>query len=131
MWYLVLGFVLVFAAGVLESYWDFGRQASSEYRPRIFFTPAYKILLLASWILLLLASGVILYVFHWILAVAGIVGFWLFIPLWVTPIVRGRQLPAWAKVKGDLEKLDYTRINYLFGDWWKDEKHRKKKKEKS
>ena len=131
MLYLVLGFVLMFAAAVLESYCDFGRQASSEYRPKIFFNPTYRILLQAGWIILLLAGGVLLLLFPgygWILAVAGILGFWLFMPLWIMPIIRGRLLPSWDKVKDDLEKLGYTRMNYLFGDWWKDEKYRKKKK---
>ena len=128
MWYIALGFVLTLAAAVLETYCDFGRQASSKYRPKIFFNPTYRIFLQAGWIVLLLAGGVLLLMYHWILAVAGIIGFWLFIPLWILPIIRGRLLPPWDKLKDDLEKLGYTRMNYLFGDWWKDEKYRKKKK---
>ena len=128
MWYLVLGFVLIFAAAVLETYWDFGRQALPEYRPKIFFNPTYRILLQAGWTILLLAGGVLLFLFPgygWILAVAGILGFWLFIPIWIMPITRGRQLPSWDKVKYDLEKLGYTRWTYLWGDWWKEKKKQK------
>ena len=128
MWYLVLGFVLLFAAAVLESYSDFGRHALPEYRPKFFFNRTYRILLQAGWIVLLLAGGVLLFLFQWILAIAGIIGFWLFIPLWVMPIIRGRLLPSWDQLKDELEKLGYTRMTYLFGDWWKDEKYRKKKK---
>ena len=129
MWYLVLGFIILLAAAVLESYWDFGRQASSGYRPKIFLNPTYRILIPAGWIVLLLAGGVLLFRYgNWILSVAGIIGFWLFMPLWIMPIIRGRLLPSWDKVKDDLEKLGYTRMNYLFGDWWKEKKKKQKQK---
>ena len=134
MWYIVLGFVLLFAAAVLETYSDFGRHALPEYRPKIFFNRTSRILLQAGWIVLLLAGGVLLFLFPvygWILAIAGIIGFWLFMPFWIMPIIRGRLLPSWDKLKDELEKLGYTRMNYLFGDWWKDEKYRNKKKEKT
>jgi hypothetical protein len=34
------------------------------------------------------------------------------------------MLPPWDKVKDILEKLGYTKNDYLHGDWWKDLSHK-------
>ena len=53
-----------------------------------------------------------------ILAVIGIVVFWLVLPFIITPIMRNRVLPPWDEVKKELEPKGYNERDYWRGDWW-------------
>ena len=130
---IVLGFLLILLASVLESYCEFNRLARQNIRHKIFNTP-FRYILEAGWIILLLAGGSLLFLIGGlgdlmsvILLVIGIGGFWLVFPFIITPIMRNRLLPPWDNVKEELASKGYNEKNYWRGDWWMAEKKPKRK----
>lgn len=134
MWYVVLGFLLVLLASVLETYCSFGRQARPDVKPAIL-KSWFRWVLEALWVLLLVAGGGMLLLrtdqIGLILAGVAVVSFWLILPFILTPIVRNRLLPPWDEVKTELVPKGYDEKNYWRGDWWMIEEKQKTKKKKS
>ncbi len=129
---VILGFVLVLVAAVAEAYCAFGRLARPDVKPRIL-KGWSRWVMETFWALLLLAGGVCLLIVPgvgWILALAGVVGFWLILPFILTPIIRNRLLPHWDEVKSELAPKGYNDKDYWRGDWWMVEDKQKQKKKK-
>jgi len=131
---ILLGFLLLILASVLQVYCEFGRQSRPEFRYKIFGT-RFRYALEAGWVILMLAGGVIVFLYgllmgySWIPGVIAIIGFWLILPFIITPIMRHRLLPPWDEVKTELEPKGYTERDYWRGDWWmKDLKSRRRKR---
>lgn len=127
MLYLLLGFLILVIAAVLQAYCEFGRQARPDIKPNIFKT-AFKYALEALWIMLMLGSAAWLFLLNPLMALIGIVLFWLVLPFIITPIMRNRILPGWDEVKAELEPKGYNERNYWRGDWWMIESKQKKRK---
>ena len=131
LWYVILGFLLVIVASVLETFCAFGRLARPDIKPRILKTK-FRWVLEALWVLMLVGGGVLLFLrgdqIGLILAVAAVIGFWLVLPFVLTPIMRNRLLPQWDEVKKELIQKGYDEKNYWRGDWWMMEDKKKLKK---
>ena len=69
-----------------------------------------------------------LFLLNPLIALIGIVLFWLVLPFIITPIMRNRILPPWDEVKVELEPKGYNERNYWRGDWWMIESKQKKRK---
>jgi hypothetical protein len=133
IWFVIIGFLLVLVASVIERYCEFGRQARPDVKPGIL-KSWFRWVLEALWILMLVAGGALLLIrgdqIGLILAGVAIVGFWLIIPFLLTPIIRNRLLPPWDEVKNELTPKGYNEKDYWRGDWWMVEEKKKPKKKK-
>ena len=118
MWLAIAGIFFLLLAGVVESYCAVSRQCLPSLRARIFDTHR-GLLLNVGWVVLLVVGALLLIMVNWILAVVGVVVFWVLLPIWLMPMLKKRLLPPWDLVKSDLERHGYTEDNYLDGDWWK------------
>jgi len=118
MWLLISGVLLLFIASFLHSYCAIGVQASPVIAPAIFYSSA-RVALQIGWIILFVIGVVMLFIVNWIWGVVGAFGYWLLLPLLVTPIVKKWMLGSWDEVKRLLEEQGYTKDDYLHGDWWK------------
>jgi len=123
----ILGFLIILVGAVLQAYCEFGRQARPDIKPKIFNT-AFKYVLEALWIILMLGGAALLFLLNPLIAVIAIVLFWLVLPFIITPIMRNRILPPWDEVKTELEPKGYNEKNYWRGDWWMIESKQKKRK---
>ncbi len=128
---IMLGFLVIILAAVLQAYCEFGRQARPDVRPKILKT-RFRFVLEGLWIFLMLIAAAALF-FPGSLASAitagiGIVLFWLVLPFIITPILRKRILPPWDDVKAELEPEGYNERNYWRGDWWMVESKQKRRK---
>jgi len=128
--YIVLGFVVLLAAAVLQAFCEFNRQARPDIRRNIFKTK-FRYVLEAFWIILMLGAAALLFLMQWILGIIGIVLFWLMLPFIITPILRNRVLPPWDEVKAELEPKGYNERDYWRGDWWMMESKQKRRKRKT
>ena len=115
--YIVLGYLVILLAAVIQMYCEFGRQARADIQPKILKT-SFRFVMEGLWIILLIAAAVVLFLSSWILALIGIVAFWLVLPFIITPIMRHRILPPWDEVKKELEPKGYTERDYWRGSWW-------------
>lgn len=133
IWLVIIGFLLVLVASVIERYCEFGRQARPDVKPGIL-KSWFRWVLEALWALMLVASGVLMLVrsdqIGLILAGVAIVSFWIIIPFILTPIIRNRLLPPWDEVKNELTPKGYNEKDYWRGDWWMVEEKKKPKKKK-
>lgn len=133
IWFVIIGFLLVLVASVIERYCEFGRQARPDVKPGIL-KSWFRWVLEALWVLMLVAGGVLLLIrgdqIGLILAGVAIVSFWIIIPFILTPIIRNRLLPSWDEVKNELTPKGYNEKDYWRGDWWMVEKKKKPKKKK-
>jgi hypothetical protein len=123
----ILGFLIILVAAVLQAYCEFGRQARPDIKPKVF-TTAFKWALEALWLILMLGGAALLFLLNPLIALIGIVLFWLVLPFIITPIMRNRILPPWDEVKVELEPKGYNERNYWRGDWWMIESKQKKRK---
>ncbi len=134
IWLVIIGFLLVLVASVIERYCEFGRQARPDVKPGIL-KSWFRWVLEALWALMLVAGGVLLLIrgdqIGLILAGVAIVSFWIIIPFILTPIIRNRLLPSWDEVKNELAPKGYNEKDYWRGDWWMVEEKKKPKKKKS
>jgi cytochrome b subunit of formate dehydrogenase len=133
-WLVIVGFILVVMASVIERYCEFGRQARPDIKPGIL-KSWFRWVLETLWVLMLIA-GAAMFLFRWdqiglILAGVAVVSFWLVLPFVLTPIIRNRLLPHWDEVKSELIPKGYDEKNYWRGDWWMLEDKQKSKKKKS
>ena len=134
--YIILGFLIIILAGVVQAYCEFGRYASPDFKPRTLKT-RFRFVLEGLWIVLMVIGAAVLwlpYVFSptgAILAGAGIFVFWLVLPFIITPIMRNRLLPPWDQVKKELEPKGYNEHDYWRGDWWMIESKQKRRKRKT
>ena len=128
---ILLGFLIIIVAGVLQAYCEFGRQARPDVRPKILQT-RFRYVLETVWIVLMLVGGALLLypgnLTNAILALVGIVAFWLILPFMITPIMRNRLLPSWDEVKKELEPKGYNERDYWRGDWWMIDAKQKRRK---
>ena len=129
--YIILGFLIIVCASILECYCSFGRQAREDVKPGVF-KSWVKWVLEGLWLLLLIMGAVILFIssgdFSLITPLIGIVLFWLVLPFIINPIMRRRLLPPWDKVKKELGPKGYQEKTYWRGNWWmKDAKVKRKK----
>lgn len=133
IWLVIIGFLLVLVASVIERYCEFGRQARPDVKPGIL-KSWFRWILEALWALMLVAGGVLLLIrgdqIGLILAGVAIVSFWIIIPFILTPIIRNRLLPSWDEVKNELTPKGYNEKDYWRGDWWMVEEKKKPKKKK-
>ena len=114
---IVLGYLVIILAAVLQAYCEFGRQARPDIQPRIL-KSRFRFVMEGLWILLLIVAAAVLFLNNWVLALIGIVAFWLVLPFIITPIMRNRILPPWDEVKKELEPKGYTERDYWRGSWW-------------
>ncbi len=126
---VAIGFILVLVASIIERFCEFGRQAQPKYKPGILKTP-FRFVLEALWLLMMLASAVLLFFVNWWLAVISVILFWVILPIILTPILRYRILPHWDEVKSELEPLGLNEKNYWREGWWMVEEKQKKTKKK-
>ena len=126
--WVLIGFVLIILASLLEAFCAFSRLAKPDFAPGIL-KGWSKWVLETLWVLMLLGGGSLLFLFAGAIpALAAVFGFWLILPFLITPIMRRRLLPPWDEVKADLILKDYNEHTYWRGDWWmKPEKQRKNK----
>jgi hypothetical protein len=133
VWFVIIGFLLVLVASVIERYCEFGRQARPDVKPGIL-KSWFRWVLEALWILMLVAGGVLMLIrsdqIGLILAGVAVVSFWVIIPFILTPIIRNRLLPPWDEVKNELTPKGYNEKDYWRGDWWMVEEKKKPKKKK-
>jgi len=117
---LVLGgIVLLLVAAALEALWDFGRHVRPELCPA-FLQSGWRHVILAGCVILLLASGTMLFLVDFRVGLGAIVFYFLLLPIVVGSRVRKRFLPPWEDLKAELEKEGYTEQTYWrLGDWWK------------
>ena len=132
---IILGFLIILLAAILNSYCEFGRQARDDIKPHVFKTK-FRYVLEGGWIFLLVIGGVILMLpstaLYFIMAAIGIAFFWLGFPFIINPILRRRVLPQWDEVKKELEPKGYNEKDYWRGGWWmKDNKEKRKQARKS
>ena len=131
--FIVLGFLIIILAAVLQAYCEFGRQARPDVKPKILKT-RFRPVLEGLWILLMLIGAALLWLSYFytptgaILAGIGIFVFWLVLPFIITPIMRNRILPPWDEVKAELEPKGYNERDYWRGDWWMIESKQKRRK---
>jgi hypothetical protein len=126
---VILGFLIIIGAGVLNAYCEFGKQARPDIQPKIFKTRFRYVLEGLWWFLLLLGAAVLLFPgTGFIMALIGIVLFWLVLPFIINPIMRRRILPPWDEVKKELIPKGYNERDYWRGGWWmKDAKEKRRK----
>ena len=115
--FIVLGYLVILLAAVIQMYCEFGRQARPDIQPKILKTP-FRFVMEGLWIVLLIVAAATLFLNNWVLALIGIVAFWLVLPFIITPIMRNRILPPWDEVKKELEPKGYTERDYWRGSWW-------------
>ena len=115
--FIVLGFLVIILASLIQLYCEFGRQARPDIQPRIL-KSRFRFVMEGLWILLLIVAAAVLFLNNWVLALIGIVAFWLVLPFIITPIMRNRILPPWDEVKKELEPKGYTERDYWRGSWW-------------
>ena len=131
--FIILGFLVIILAAVLQAYCEFGRYARPDVKPKILKT-RFKLVLEGLWILLMLIGAALLWLSNFysptgaILAGIGIFVFWLVLPFIITPIMRNRTLPPWDEVKAELEPKGYNERDYWRGDWWMIESKQKRRK---
>jgi hypothetical protein len=134
LWVVIIGFLLVLVASVIERFCEFGRQARPDIKPGIL-KSWFRWVLEALWVLMLIAGGALLLVrgdqIGLILAGLAIIGFWLIIPFMLTPLMRNRLLPPWDEVKNELIPKGYNEKDYWRGDWWMVERKKKPKKKRT
>ena len=128
---IILGFLIIVCASILEGYCSFGRQARPDVQPHVFKTWV-RFVLEGIWMLLLLTGAILLFLtsgnFELITPLIGIVLFWVVLPFIINPILRRRLLPPWDEVKKELGVKGYTERNYWRGSWWmKDAKVKRRK----
>jgi len=124
---IILGYLVIILAAVLQAYCEFGRQARPDIQPKIL-KSRFRFVMEGLWIFLLIVASVVLFLGGWVPAVIGIVSFWLVLPFIITPIMRNRILPPWDEVKKELEPKGYIQRNYWRGSWWM--KNPKEKRQK-
>ena len=118
-WFMLGGLVLLLLSSILESLWEFGRQARADLRPG-FFHGHWPKLIMAGWVICLIGGGVLLVMANLRIGLIGVVVFVLLLPISVAPRVRKRFLPPWTDLKAELEPLGFKERNYWRrGDWWK------------
>ena len=122
----LLGLVSITLASVLQTYCEFGRQVRPEFRPGLFATK-WSYLLEAGWVVLLLLGGVLLFITSPIVCAAGVVAFWLLLPISIGSRVRRRFLPSWDELKHELEREGYNERNYWRGNWWRADAPRRRR----
>ncbi|HEY33428.1 MAG TPA: hypothetical protein G4O10_10050 [Dehalococcoidia bacterium] len=119
MGFIIGGMLLLLIAAILEALWDFGRQVKPELCPA-FLQSAWRHVILVGCVILLLASGAMLFIVDVRLGLGAIVVYFLLLPLVVGSRVRRRFLPSWDNLKAELMKEGYTEQTYWRrGDWWK------------
>jgi hypothetical protein len=126
---IILGFIAILLASLLERYCEFGRLAQPKYKPGILKT-SFRYVLEALWMIMLLAAAGLLFFRGWFLSVIGILAFWVILPIVLTPIIRYRLLPHWDEVKSELEPKGLNERNYWREDWWMVEEKKKKVRRK-
>ena len=124
---IILGYLVIILAAVLQAYCEFGRQARPDIQPKILRT-RFRFVMEGLWIFLLIIASVALFLNGWVPALIGIVAFWLVLPFLITPILRNRVLPPWDEVKAELEPKGYNQRDYWRGDWWMEESKQKRRK---
>ena len=129
---ILLGFLLIILAAILQAYCEYGRQARPDIQPHVF-TTGFRYVMEGGWWLLMLLGAVLLFGFPgspsgFVIACIGIVLFWLVLPFIINPILRKRLLPPWDDVKEELEPKGYKQSNYLRGNWWKKDAKVKRRK---
>ena len=125
--FIVLGFLVIILASLVQLYCEFGRQARPDIQPRIL-KSRFRFVMEGLWIFLLIIASAALFINSWILALIGIVAFWLVLPFIITPIMRNRILPPWDEVKKELEPKGYTQRDYWRGSWWMKNPKEKRRK---
>ena len=125
--FIVLGFLVIILASLVQLYCEFGRQARPDIQPRIL-KSRFRFVMEGLWIFLLIIASAALFINSWILALIGIVAFWLVLPFIITPIMRNRILPPWDEVKKELEPKGYTQRDYWRGNWWMKNPKEKRRK---
>jgi ABC-type multidrug transport system fused ATPase/permease subunit len=125
--FIILGFFVIVLAAILQAYCEFGRQARPDVKPNILKT-RFRYVMEALWIILMLGAAALLFLYHWLLGVIGIVAFWVVLPFIITPIMRNRILPPWDEVKTELEPKGYNERDYWRGSWWMIESKQKRRK---
>ena len=124
---IILGYLVIILAAVLQAYCEFGRQARPDIQPKIL-KSGFRFVMEGLWIFLLIIASVALFLNGWVLALIGIVAFWLVLPFIITPILRNRILPPWDEVKKELEPKGYNQRDYWRGSWWMKESKEKRRK---
>ena len=114
---IILGYLVIISAAVLQAYCEFGRQARPDIQPKILRT-RFRFVMEGLWIFLLIIASVALFLNGWVPALIGIIAFWLVLPFLITPILRNRILPPWDEVKKELEPKGYNQRDYWRGSWW-------------
>jgi|GEM_PF-642259 len=133
--FLIIGYVGILLAAVVESFCTFSRTALPQYKPGIMKT-WFRWVMEALWVILLLGGGVMLLAdviinaAPWYFTVIAISMFWLIFPLLLGPIMRRRFLPHWEEVRKELAPKGLHENNYWRDDWWMIESKRRKKKVK-
>jgi hypothetical protein len=119
--FIILGYLVIILAAVLQAYCEFGRQARADIQPKIL-KSSFRFVVEGLWVLLMLLGAARLLFpgspTNAILAGIGIIAFWLVLPFIITPIMRHRILPPWDEVKKELEPKGYTERDYWRGSWW-------------
>ena len=124
---IILGYLVIILAAVLQAYCEFGRQARPDIQPKIL-KSGFRFVMEGLWIFLLIIASVALFLNGWVPALIGIVAFWLVLPFIITPIMRNRILPPWDEIKKELEPKGYTQRDYWRGSWWMKESKEKRRK---
>jgi len=124
---IILGYLVIILAAVLQAYCEFGRQARPDIQPKIL-KSGFRFVMEGLWIFLLIIASVALFLNGWVPALIGIVAFWLVLPFIITPILRNRILPPWDEVKKELEPKGYNQRDYWRGSWWMKESKEKRRK---
>jgi ABC-type multidrug transport system fused ATPase/permease subunit len=125
--FIILGYLVIILAAVLQAYCEFGRQARPDIQPKIL-KSGFRFVMEGLWIFLLIIASVALFLNGWVMALIGIVAFWLVLPFLITPIMRNRILPPWDEVKKELEPKGYNQRDYWRGSWWMKESKEKRRK---
>jgi len=124
---IILGYLVIILAAVLQAYCEFGRQARPDIQPKIL-KSGFRFVMEGLWIFLLIIASVALFLNGWVPALIGIVAFWLVLPFIITPILRNRILPPWDEFKKELEPKGYNQRDYWRGSWWMKESKEKRRK---
>jgi len=131
--FLMIGYIAILLAAVVEAFCNFSRAALPQYKPG-FMQGWFRWVMEVLWVILLLAGGVALLAdvaingAPWYFVVIAIAMFWLIFPLLLGPIIRRRFLPHWEEVKKELAPKGLNENNYWRDDWWMIESKRRKKK---
>lgn len=122
MWLLVAGILLLIIASVLHSYCGVGIKCSTIYRPT-FFDTVYPRVSHLVWVVPFLIGISLFFIYHWIVGAIGLFVYWFVMPLLITPFIRKWMLPSWGELpdeaRASLQRIGYSKSNYLNGDWWK------------